>query len=201
MLTGRIQAFGRHMAEVAVTPLAAMGMTPNSVTVIGLCLNGGVGFVLASGHLQIGAILLLLAGAFDMLDGALARVTNHFTAFGAFLDSVLDRYSEAAVLLGLTYTESLAHNTLAVTLIIALLTGSLLVSYTRARAEGLGLECKVGLVPRPERIIILAIGLLFNILVPILILLVVLTNLTTLQRILHVRRVTGHGSRSTDVSC
>lgn len=169
-----------------VTPLAVFGVTPNVLTVLGLLLNGGVAFVLAAGHLRLGGGLLLIAGAFDMLDGALARVTRRLSPFGSFFDSVLDRYSEAVVILGLIYTENLAHNNLAVMLLGVMLTGSFLISYTRARAEGLGLECKVGLLPRPERIIILAIGLVFHLLIPVLIVLVLLTNATALQRIYYV---------------
>ena len=173
-----------------VSPLAALGVTPNMVTVGGLALNVGVAWVLATGHIRIAGGLLLIAGAADMLDGALARRTQKFTIFGAFLDSTLDRYSEAVVLLGLTYVEAQLHAELNVMLIVGTLTGSFLISYARAKAESLRLECKVGLLPRPERILILAIGLLFPILTPVLIILVVLTNLTALQRIFEVWRVT-----------
>ena len=183
------------MAETVVAPLAGAGITPNTVTVAGLFLNGAVAFVLATGRLQAGGILLLLAGGFDMLDGALARRTKNFSTFGAFLDSTLDRYSEAIVLIGLVYAQTIDRHTLNVTLIAAMLTGSFLISYTRARAEGLGIECKVGLLPRPERIIVLAVGLIFfSILTPVLIILVVLTNLTAVQRILHVWRSTRAGA-------
>lgn len=195
MFTARVQAFARRMAEMVVAPLAAAGLTPNAITILGLFLNGGVALVLASGRERIGGGLLLVAGAFDMLDGAMARVTKRFTTFGAFLDSTLDRYSEALVLIGLAYAESALHQTTAVTLIVAMLTGSFLISYARARAEGLGLECKVGLLPRPERIVILAVGLLFGVLVPVLIVLVVLTNFTALQRIVHVWHATRRPSR------
>jgi CDP-diacylglycerol--glycerol-3-phosphate 3-phosphatidyltransferase len=174
-----------------VTPLARLHVTPNTVTVVGLILNGVVGWVIAGGHLITGGILLLVAGGFDMLDGALARVTKKFSTFGAFLDSVLDRYSEAIVGFGLLYHEMLSHDTLVVGLLYAYIIGSLMISYARARAEGLGLDAKVGLLPRPERIVILAIGLIFHVLlVPVLIVLALLTNFTALQRVYHVWQAT-----------
>ena len=175
------------MAEMLVRPLALLHVTPNTVTIIGLLLNGVVGWVIAGGHLVAGGILLLVAGGFDMLDGALARVTKKFSTFGAFLDSVLDRYSEAIVGFGLLYHEMLAHDTLVVGLLYAYIIGSLMISYARARAEGLGLDAKVGLLPRPERIVILAVGLIFHVLlVPVLVILAILTNFTALQRVYHV---------------
>jgi CDP-diacylglycerol---glycerol-3-phosphate 3-phosphatidyltransferase len=175
------------MAEMIVRPLALLHVTPNTVTIVGLFLNGVVGWVIAGGHLVSGGILLLVAGGFDMLDGALARVTKKFSTFGAFLDSVLDRYSEAIVGFGLLYHEMLAHDTLVVGLLYAYIIGSLMISYARARAEGLGLDAKVGLLPRPERIVILAVGLIFHVLlVPVLVILAILTNFTALQRVYHV---------------
>ncbi|HZT95461.1 MAG TPA: CDP-alcohol phosphatidyltransferase family protein [Chloroflexota bacterium] len=192
MFTSRIQAWGRHAAEIIVRPLAAWHISPNVLTVLGLLLNGVVAAVLATGSLLIAGLLLLFAGGFDMLDGALARVTKQFSTFGAFLDSVLDRYSEAVVGIGLAYYETVHHRVLLVMLIYGYLVGSFMISYARARAEGLGLECKVGLLPRPERIIILAVGLLFNaILLPVLVALVVLTNLTAIHRVVHIWRLSG----------
>lgn len=191
MITGKVQALARRAAEIVVAPLARAGVTPDMVTFAGLVINAGVAWVLSSGRLQLGGGLLLLAGAFDMLDGALARRSQKLSKFGAFLDSTLDRYSEAIVLIGLVYAEAVRHHTLEIMLIMAILTGSFLISYARARAEGLGLDCKVGLLPRPERIILLAVGLLFaGLFVPVLIALVALTNLTAVQRMVHVWRQT-----------
>jgi CDP-diacylglycerol--glycerol-3-phosphate 3-phosphatidyltransferase len=190
MFTPQMQAWGRRVAEVLVRPLAVRHVSPNAVTIVGLTLNMAVALVLALGDVRVGGGLLLLAGGFDMLDGALARVTQRFSPFGAFLDSVLDRYSEAIVGLGLLYNQLQHNDTLTVALLYALLVGSFMISYSRARAEGLGLECKTGLLPRPERILLLAIGLLFKALVPVLIVLVILTQITALQRIFHVWKVT-----------
>src|SRR5205823_10365986 len=120
----------------------------------------GVALVLASGATLVGGVLVLLVGLFDTLDGALARVTNRKTTFGAFIDSTLDRYSEAVVVLGIVYAALERNDRATVLLAFAMLVGSLMVSYARARAEGLGLRAEVGLVPRPERIVVLGIGLI-----------------------------------------
>lgn len=185
----------RAMAEGVVTPLARLGVTPNTVTVIGFLLNLLTAGVLATGRLTLGGLFLFAAGLFDMLDGALARTTQRQSIFGAFLDSLLDRYSEAAVLLALLVVFSLRHNLAAVILTYLVAIGSLLISYARARAEGVGLECKVGIAPRPERIIILGAGLLFNqtTTVAALVLLAIMTHVTALQRLYHVWKVTRVG--------
>jgi CDP-diacylglycerol--glycerol-3-phosphate 3-phosphatidyltransferase len=158
------------------------------VTVVGFLLNVLTACVLASGHLSIGGVMLLLAGGFDMLDGALARVTSQQSTFGAFLDSLLDRYSEAAIFLALIYQFTIRHDTLPVVLVYVAAVGSLLISYARARAESLGIECKVGIAPRPERVIILGLGLVFREYTTIaaLVILAVLTHVTAMQRLHHV---------------
>jgi CDP-diacylglycerol--glycerol-3-phosphate 3-phosphatidyltransferase len=136
--------------------------------------------------------MLLLAGSFDMLDGALARLTSQQSTFGAFLDSLLDRYSEAAILLALIFQFTIRHDTLPVVLVYIVAVGSLLISYARARAEGLGIECKVGIAPRPERVIILGLGLLFreDTTIAALIILAILTHITAMQRLYYVWRQT-----------
>jgi CDP-diacylglycerol--glycerol-3-phosphate 3-phosphatidyltransferase len=137
-------------------------------------------------------VLLLLSAGFDMLDGALARVAGRQSTFGAFLDSLLDRYSEAAILLALIYVFSQRHDTPAVLLAYAVAVGSLLISYARARAEGLGLDGKVGIAPRPERVLILGAGLLFTGTTTLVALgvLTLLTHVTALQRLFYVWRQT-----------
>jgi CDP-diacylglycerol--glycerol-3-phosphate 3-phosphatidyltransferase len=165
------------------------------LTLFGLVLNMAVAAMLATGHLVAGGVMIIAAGLFDMLDGALAKITNRVSAFGAFLDSVVDRYSEAVVLLGLLlyYYQQLSIQRLTeVVLIYAILFGSVMISYTRARAEGLNIKNEVGLMARPERIILLAVGLLFNtvLLIPVLWVLAVGTQITAIQRIVHVWLVT-----------
>ncbi|HYO49683.1 MAG TPA: CDP-alcohol phosphatidyltransferase family protein, partial [Chloroflexia bacterium] len=170
-------------------------ITPNMLTLFGLVLNGAVAVLLATGHLVAGGVMIIVAGLFDMLDGALAKITNRVSAFGAFLDSVVDRYSEAVVLLGLLlyyYQQLSIQRVTEVVLIYAILFGSVMISYTRARAEGLNIKNEVGLMARPERIILLAVGLLFNtvLLIPVLWVLAIGTQITAIQRIVHVWLVT-----------
>ncbi len=183
-------------------PLSGLGVTPNMLTVIGLLLSILTAIVIAQGYLFVGGLLVLFAGIFDMFDGAMARVRNAATTFGAFLDSTLDRYSEGIILFGLLY-YALQHpglqdplwpvpheQTWMITFTFIAMVGSLMVSYTKARAEGLGLECKTGLLARPERVIILAIGLLTNTGIWALALLAVFANVTAVERILSVWRTT-----------
>jgi len=166
--------------------LAATGISPNALTIIGFVLVLAVAVVLALGYRQLGGILFLLAAGFDLLDGAVAQLTNRKTTFGAFLDSNLDRYAEIAIYLALLIPYSLQGAALEVILCYLAMAGSLMVSYARARAEGLGLACEVGLLARPERVIILGLGLILDQTLPALVLLAFFTNLTAVQRILHV---------------
>jgi len=183
------------MAEYPAVLLNRIGVTPNELTIVGLLLNVAVAWMLASGNLAVGGILVLLANAFDMLDGALARVSGKGSRFGAFFDSTLDRYAEAVIYLGLmVWLYRVGDGPLLMGAYMALV-GSFMVSYSRARAEGLGVGGEVGLLPRPERILILALGLLLHqtLLAPAIWLLAVLSNFTTLQRILHARRELSSG--------
>ncbi len=187
-----MQAWARRVAEGIVSPLARLGVDPNVVTVVGFLLNIVTAAVLATGHLSSGGVLLLISGLFDLLDGALARVSNSQSDFGAFLDSLLDRYSEATILLALIYVFTIRHHTADVLLVYLVAVGSILISYARARAESLGLEAKIGIAPRPERVLILGAGLLINgdTTAIALALLAILTHVTALQRLLHVWRQT-----------
>jgi CDP-diacylglycerol---glycerol-3-phosphate 3-phosphatidyltransferase len=179
----------RLVARVVAVGLSRTGITPNGLTIVGLALNVGVAAVLASGQLLLGGVLLLVAGLFDMLDGALAKATNQATKFGAFLDSTLDRYSELVVFFGLLLAFQAAGQLLEVALIYVAAAGSLLVSYARARAESLGFDCEVGLLARPERILLLAAGLILGYPLIVLWVLAVLTNVTAVHRIVHVWRL------------
>lgn len=164
-------------------------LTATEITVAGLVLISGSVWLLATGQFVWAALLITLASAFDMLDGALARAKNESSRIGAFLDSTLDRYSEAVIFLGLLlYYIRLQPDSTGVTLIYVTIVGSILVSYVRARAEGLGFDCKVGLLERPERIILIVFGLLTGWMLPVLWLMAVLTHITALQRMIHVLR-------------
>ncbi len=186
----RFKAQSKALAEAVARAVAWTGVSPTQLTLLGFALNVGVAVVLAAGLLPLGGALSLLAGAFDTLDGALARVAKRSTTFGAFLDSTVDRYAEATLLLGLLIDATRRGDLLVSAASYIVIVGSLMVSYTRARAEGLGLKCEVGIAPRPERVIILALGLILGLELPALILLAVLTNVTAIQRILHVRALT-----------
>jgi CDP-diacylglycerol--glycerol-3-phosphate 3-phosphatidyltransferase len=191
-----VKSSAKQLAETIARTLARTGVSPTQLTLVGFVLNVGVAIVLAAGLLPLGGVLLLAAGAFDTLDGALARVAARTTTFGAFLDSTLDRYSEAVLLLGLLYDAS-RRGAVAVSIATYVaIVGSLLVSYCRARAEGLGLTCEVGIAPRPERVVVLGVGLLVGLELPVLVLLGVLTHVTAVQRILHVYRLTRETTRS-----
>ena len=178
----------RQAIQPLVRILVRLRLTPNVLTVTGVVLNGLVGLIIAMGLAQLGGVLLIFTSAFDMLDGALAKAQNKVTTFGAFLDSTMDRYSEAFVLAGLLWLAIQRGLTVDVMLIYTVIVGSLLVSYTRARAEGLDLDCRVGLLGRPERIAVLCLGLMLNLVTVALIILAIFTHVTALQRILHVRR-------------
>jgi CDP-diacylglycerol--glycerol-3-phosphate 3-phosphatidyltransferase len=151
-----------------------------------LAINIIAAWVIATGRLIIGGILVLVAGLFDILDGALARFTNKTTVFGGLLDSTFDRLSEAALFIGILILYAPDGNTLMVTVIFLAMVGSFVTSYIRARAEGLGLACSVGLFTRAERVIILCLGLLFDQVLIALAILAVLSFITVGQRLFHV---------------
>jgi len=165
--------------------LSKSGITPNVLTLINLALNIVAAYVIATGHFLLGGGLVLVSGLFDLLDGALARFTKQTTKFGAILDSTVDRISEAAILCGLLIWYLARGGRLEIVLIFAVLIGSFLVSYVRARAEGLGWQCQVGLFTRAERVIVLAIGLLINQIFIALCVLVVFVFTTVVQRLVY----------------
>jgi CDP-diacylglycerol--glycerol-3-phosphate 3-phosphatidyltransferase len=166
--------------------LSKSGITPNALTIINLALNIAAAYVIATGHFLFGGILVLVSGLFDLLDGALARFTKQTTKFGAILDSTVDRISEAATLCGLLIWYIPQEGaSLKIVLIFIVLIGSFLVSYVRARAEGLGWQCQVGLFTRAERVIVLAIGLLINQTFIALCVLAVFVFITIVQRLVY----------------
>lgn len=163
------------------------GVSPNVLTVIGFLLTLFVASVLATGNFLLGGLLLIFAALFDTFDGALARYSNQVTVFGAFLDSTMDRYSEAVTLIALIfYYAGQPDGTVAIGLLACTMAGSLMVSYTRARAEAVGIECREGFFQRTERIVVLTFGLVTGWMMPVLWILAIFTNLTALQRIIDV---------------
>lgn len=137
-------------------------LTPNAITWLGFIITIAAGVLVVTNHLLAAGIVVLVAGLFDMLDGALARLTERVSRFGAILDSTLDRLSEAVLLLGLLVIFVRGQDFAECILVGFALVGSLMVSYIRARMEGLGIECKAGLFTRPERVIVMALGLLLS---------------------------------------
>ncbi len=184
--------WARRQAQVITYPvaerLAAWGIHPNTVTIVGFLATAAVGVVLAKGKLQLGGLLLLAASSLDAFDGALARVSGEKSRFGAFLDSTLDRLSEGSLFFGLLIAMMHKGQTTAIYLLFALALGSLMVSYVRARAEGVGYTCKVGLLTRVERILILGVGLAAGLTLPTLWLMSIGVWLTVAQRIAWVYR-------------
>ena len=166
-----------------------IGLTPNSLTFIGLGLNGLAAWALATGEWLQGCSLIALAGFFDVLDGAVARNLRETSPFGSFLDSVLDRYSDLSLLVGLLLFYSQQKDTLDQVLIGLAIMGTALVPYTRARAEIIIPKCIVGILERPERILLIFLGSAIPSIMPVVIwILAVFTNVTVVQRILYTRR-------------
>ena len=190
MISGRIGDWIRDYLLVVGRFFAARGLTANGATLIGLALNVIVAVVIGAGQPQWGGLLLLVASGFDMVDGAIARASGTMTRFGGFLDSTLDRYSEVVVFLGvLIYLQGTADAEIGALLVFVAGSGALLISYARARAEAAGYTAAVGLVARPERIILLALALLIDRPLWALWILAATTHATALTRILHVWRL------------
>lgn len=175
-----------RFTDPIVSPLASLGVTPNMISVAGFAGNVAAGALAAGGHFLAAGVVMLIFSALDLLDGALARKTGTVTRFGAVFDSVLDRLSEAAVLAGLLfhYTQLSGH-TQEIALIYAAMVGSIMVSYVRARAEGLGLELREGLFTRAERVLLLGAALIIgdSVVLWALWVLAVLSHATVTQRV------------------
>ena len=196
-LTTFRNAAGRRISQPFTGLLARSGVHPNTLTLVGVAINLGAAAAVALGQFLLGGILVLVAGLFDMLDGALARASGRASAFGALLDSTCDRLTEGAMFFAIAFYYLPLGGTTQVLLAVAALVGSYLISYVRARAEGLNIECKIGFFTRPERIVVLILGLLLNQVLIALWILAVLTFATALQRVLHVWRHTRRKGEST----
>lgn len=194
-----LQHSGRKLLDPAVTFLASFGVSPMLVSCFGLALSAWGAVVIARGSLFGGGIFLLLAGLCDVIDGDLARRLNRATPFGAFIDSTLDRVSEFVLFGGVLMYVVLRPNDYPLyepIVVLLALMGSVLTSYARARAEGLGIECKVGIMERPERVALLALGLLagHRFLMAVMMLLAVTSLFTVAQRIRHVHLASSRSS-------
>lgn len=178
----------KSILEPTAQLLNRLGFMPNTITLLGLAGNSVGAYLLATGHITAGGILVLLMGPIDALDGTMARLRGEPTEFGAFVDSVTDRYSELVVFLGLLIFFLREQNWLACVLVFLAAAGSVMVSYIRARAQSLGMDSKVGLFTRMERFLVLAPCLIINQPVIALWAIAIFANLTAIQRIYHVRK-------------
>jgi CDP-diacylglycerol--glycerol-3-phosphate 3-phosphatidyltransferase len=175
-----------YLTQPAVRILARTSITPNAITWFGFLLAVGAVAFIVTGHLFAAGLMVLLAGFFDILDGALARHRRQTTHFGAVLDSTLDRLSEAVLLLSILWLYAVDQSIIPMLLVGVALVGSFLVSYVRARAEALGLECQVGLFTRAERVIVVALGLLLSQFAYALAIIAVFSFITVSQRLVYV---------------
>jgi CDP-diacylglycerol---glycerol-3-phosphate 3-phosphatidyltransferase len=189
-ISGRIGAGGKQIVDSIVEGLAMLRVHPNILTLIGLLINIFAMILFAKGIFLWAGVVIVLAGIFDMVDGEVARRTKRVTKFGAFFDSVIDRYSDMLLLLGLVIWYAKINRIFYVGLTGMVLIGSVLTSYTRARAESLIPACKVGFLERPERIVLLIIGSLADRMAAVLWVMAILSNWTVSQRIWYTWRET-----------
>jgi CDP-diacylglycerol--glycerol-3-phosphate 3-phosphatidyltransferase len=170
--------------------MVALRVRPNQLSCLGLLWSMIAAAAFAADQRRGGAICLAVAGALDILDGALARVSGQVSPFGGFLDSVLDRYSDLLVLAGLVFLFARLGRLEAVIAVLLAVIGTVMVSYTRARAEAIDVECRVGLMERGERMLVLIAGAFLDLLVPAIWVVALGANVTAVHRIAHTRRVT-----------
>src|SRR3984885_10610704 len=171
--------------RLIVHGLALSKIHPNVLTFLGLVINIAAAVLLAAGRFRAAGLVIIGAGLFDMVDGRVARETNRVTRFGEFFDSVLDRYSDLALLMGLLVYYGIISRPFYVVLTAIVMTGSVMVSYTRARAENTipwDKNCKIGFMERPERVVLFIIGALFDRMAPVLWVIAVLANITVIHR-------------------
>jgi CDP-diacylglycerol--glycerol-3-phosphate 3-phosphatidyltransferase len=192
-LTGGIGTGSKWLLDRIVSVLAATGVNPNFLTFLGLVVNFGAAVRFAVGGFRTGAFIIFFAGFLDMLDGQVARKQNRVTAFGAFYDSTLDRYADMALYMGLLVYYSVSGRTPYVVLAAVATAGSVMVSYARARAESLIPLCKVGFMERPERLVLLIIGGLFNRMGAVLWVIAVVSTVTVIHRIVYTWQETRAG--------
>jgi CDP-diacylglycerol--glycerol-3-phosphate 3-phosphatidyltransferase len=170
--------------RLIVRGLALSKIHPNVLTFLGLLINVGAAYLLAVGFFRWAGVVIIGAGLFDMVDGRVARETNRVTRFGGFFDSVLDRYSDLALLMGLLVWYGSINRPFYVVLTALVMAASVMISYTRARAENTIPTCKVGFMERPERVVLLILGALTDHMAPVLWVIAVLGNLTVVHRMI-----------------
>jgi CDP-diacylglycerol--glycerol-3-phosphate 3-phosphatidyltransferase len=182
--TGAIGHACNKVILLIVRALALSRIHPNVLTFLGLLINVGAAWLLAVGQFRWAGVVIIGAGLFDMVDGRVARETNRVTRFGGFFDSVLDRYSDLGLLVGLLVWYGSINRPSYVVLTAVAMMGCVMVSYARARAENSIPTCKVGFMERPERVVLMIIGALFNKEAQVLWVIAVLANLTVIHRMI-----------------
>lgn len=186
-LTDVLRSYFKGMVEPIASLLNSIGLSANTVTVIGLIGNAFGAYFVALGQISLGGVVILFSASLDAVDGTMARLSGRTSSFGAFFDSIIDRYSELLIFGGLMYYYLQHQDRLAVILVYLAVAGSLMVSYTRARAQSLGVEIKIGILSRVERFLVLIPCLIFNQPIIALWLIAILSNVTALQRIWFIR--------------
>jgi CDP-diacylglycerol--glycerol-3-phosphate 3-phosphatidyltransferase len=192
MLTRKIGDACNVLLTAIVRAFAASRIDPNLLTAIGFLVNLLAAYLFAYGYFRWAGGMVFLAGLFDMLDGRVARLSNQVTPFGGFFDSVLDRYSDLCLMIGLLVFYGRINRFWYVTLVALVMIGSVMVSYTRARAENLIPTCKVGFLERPERMVLLLIGAFFDRMAPVLWVIAVLSTLTVIHRVVYTWKEARH---------
>lgn len=185
MITHQIGRAGNRAVEAIVRAFAASRIHPNFLTFIGMAINAVAAYLFGYDYFPWAGVTVILAGIFDLTDGRVARFTGRVTPFGGFFDSVMDRYSDLILLIGLLVYYGRVNRFGYVTLVAVAMIGSVMVSYTRARAENLLPTCKVGFLERPERVVLIIIGALADRMEPVLWVIAVLSNLTVIHRVVH----------------
>jgi CDP-diacylglycerol--glycerol-3-phosphate 3-phosphatidyltransferase len=189
----------RPLLEAVGRVLARLGFSPDLVTFLGLVLTVGVAALAAWGEIFWAGIVYIFAAVCDALDGTLARISGGGSRFGAFFDSTIDRFEESMVFLGLSIYYAKVGGQWEIPLILVAAIGSLMVSYTRSRAEAVGVSCKVGFMTRPPRVVIMIIGMIVNQVFIALIVIAVLSLFTAFHRMYHVWKMTGGGRSGWDL--
>jgi CDP-diacylglycerol--glycerol-3-phosphate 3-phosphatidyltransferase len=189
MISGKIGEGAQVILRRIISVLIFFKVRPNHLTFFGFIISMGVAYYFAMGQFRLAGVVLIIAGLFDMVDGMVARQLGQETPFGAFFDSIMDRYSDLIMYLGLIIYYGRADRINYVVLVGIVMMGSVLTSYARARAECLIPKCKVGFLERPERIVLLLIGSFYGFMDPVIWVIAILSNWTVVHRILYTRAV------------
>lgn len=184
--------FGHFLDKPLESIAKKISISPNILTVIGFLVTTAAAISIPF-NIKMGGVLIVVGGIFDMFDGIVARTNGKATQFGALLDSTLDRYSDSFIFIGIAWHFFDMNNLAGVIFTVGSLVGALLISYVRARAEGIGIECNVGIMERPERLVLISVGCVTGWLFYIIVALFFFGHITAIQRIIHVYKMTRHG--------